>query len=109
MSIDYSFGVAFGFILSADEYGKYVNYETEEEEELYDKLEDMTMCTYNYDSDSEYIYAFSKCRYGCVGAEKYEEDDLRKEVTPEELEEFYNFFPHRRGEKPSVIVFNQIW
>lgn len=109
MSIDYSFGVAFGFILTSEEYGKYVNYETEEEEELYDKLEDMTMCTDSYDSDSEYIYAFSKCCYGSIGAGKYEEDDLKKEVTSEELEEFYKLFPHRRGEQPSVIVYNQIW
>lgn len=109
MGIDYSFGVAFGFILTSEEYGKYVNYETEEEGELYDRLEDMTICTDSYDNDSEYIYAFSKCSYGCVGAEKYEEDDLKKEVTPEELEEFYNLFPHRRGEQPSVIVYNRIW
>lgn len=109
MGIDYSFGVAYGFILTSEEYGKYVNYETEEEEELYDRLEDMIICTDSYDSDSEYIYAFSECGYGGVGAEKLEEDDLRKEVTPEELEEFYNFFPHRRGEKPSIIIYNQLW
>lgn len=109
MGIDYSFGVAFGFILSSEEYGKYVNYETEEEEELYNRLEDMTISTDGYDDDGDYIWAFSKCCYGCVGAEKLEEDDLKKEATPEELEEFYNFFPHRRGEQPSIIVYNQIW
>ena len=62
-----------------------------------------------YDDDGEYIYAFSTCCYGSIGAGKYEEDDLKKEVTPEELEEFYKLFPHRRGEQPSVIVYNRIW
>ena len=109
MGIDYSFGVAYGFILTSEEYGKYINYETEEEEELYNKLDDKAIFTDSYTDDSECIYAFSSRSYDWVGAEKFEEDDLKKEVTPEELEEFYNLFPHRRGEQPSVIVYNQIW
>lgn len=105
MSVDYSYGVAFGFILTADEYKKYIVDEGLAE----GRLEDMIIRTDAYCEDGDYIYAFDSVDYGCVGAKCFNEEDLNTTVSQDELEEFWELFPHRASEIPSIIVYNQIW
>lgn len=106
MSVDFSYGIAFGFILTAFEYKKYIVDEGLAE----GRFEDMILRTDAYDDEyGEYIYAFDTVNYGCVGAKFFDEDDLNTNVSQDELEEFYELFPHRAGEFPGIIVYNQIW